>query len=330
MNEHILIVGGGGYIGSHFVQYVKEQGLKGLVLDDLSTGYQHAVGDTELIIGNCGDTNLLDKIFSEYNIKSVVHFASFIQVGESVTKPDKYYNNNVTNTIKLLNSMIRNGVKNFVFSSTAAIFGHPIAPTIKEDHPQLPINPYGRSKLIIENILADYASAYNLNYGCLRYFNAAGAHPTVNIGERHDPETHLIPLIMQTASNRYDKLRLFGDDYNTPDGTCIRDYVHVCDLASAHLLMLNHLQNTNKSYCFNLGTGKGYSILEVIKAARSVTNTSIDYTIEPRRPGDPNILVANGDAAKNELGWVPQMSDINNILSDAWRWEQFLKAELEG
>lgn len=253
-----------------------------------------------------------------------MHFASHIQVGESVSHPAKYYDNNVSRTITLLNMMVRHNVLNFIFSSTAAIFGNPQQALINEEHPMQPINPYGRSKWMIEQLLPDYYSAYGLRYGCLRYFNAAGAHPNGNIGECHEPETHLIPLILQAASGRRSHINVFGDDYPTEDGTCVRDYIHVCDLSDAHLLLLRALQDGMKYGRFNLGTGTGYSIIQVLNTAKEVTGRTIDFKMQPRRAGDPPALVADGRAARSQLGWNPKLSELSTIIDHAWQWEKTL------
>jgi len=323
-NKHILVVGGAGYIGSHMVNRLVGKGWQVTVLDDLSYGFKQAVGSAKLIIGDLGDNALLDKIFSNNQFSAVMHFASFIQVGESVTAPDKYYDNNVARTITLLNAMLRHKVDYFIFSSTAATFGDPVYVPIDEKHPQLPINPYGRTKLMVEHILADYKEAYGLHYGVLRYFNAAGASPQGHIGECHDPETHLIPLILQAASKRRKSIKVFGTDYDTPDGSCLRDYIHVDDLADAHTQLAEYLWRGGEESAFNLGTGRGYSVLEVIDAAKRVTGKDILVDVEGRRSGDPSSLIADGSKARAELGWKPERSDIDTIIADAWAWEQKL------
>lgn len=324
MTGNILIVGGAGYIGSHMVHHLQQNGMNPIVLDNLSSGHAQAVQGAELIIGDIADSALLDNIFKERNISAVMHFASYIQVGESVVNPAIYYDNNVARTINLLNAMVRHKVLRFIFSSTAAIFGNPVHIPINESHQTNPINPYGRSKLMVEQLLADYHAAYGLQYGCLRYFNAAGAEPNAEIGERHDPETHLIPLVLQVASGRRGHIKIFGNDYDTEDGTCVRDYIHVCDLADAHLLCLRKLQDGLPYGHFNLGTGKGYSVQEVVDISRNVTGKAIAVQMEARRSGDPAILIADGTAARNVLGWQPFKSDLETIIADAWRWEQKL------
>jgi UDP-glucose 4-epimerase len=324
MTENILVVGGAGYIGSHMVNCLLKDGLTPIVLDNLSSGHAEAVTGAELIIGDIADSELLDSIFTTHKISAVMHFASYIQVGESVVNPAIYYDNNVARTINLLNAMVRHKVLHFIFSSTAAIFGNPAHLPINEAHPTNPINPYGRSKLMVEQLLSDYHAAYGLQYGCLRYFNAAGAEPNGEIGERHDPETHLIPLVLQVASGRRANIKIFGNDYDTQDGTCLRDYIHVCDLADAHLLCLRKLQAGLPYGHFNLGTGKGYSVQEVVDISSRVTGKPIQVQMEARRAGDPATLIADGASARSTLGWQPTMSDLETIITDAWRWEQKL------
>ncbi len=324
--ENILVVGGAGYIGAHMVRILQENGLKPIVLDSLEHGHAEAVGGAELIIGDIGNRALLNEVFTSRSFAGVMHFASYIQVGESVTAPAKYYDNNVSRTLCLLDAMVENKVDNFIFSSTAAIFGNPEYTPINEAHPKNPINPYGRSKLMVEQILADYEKAYGLKYGCLRYFNAAGAIPDGSIGESHEPETHLIPLVLQAASGRRSHISIYGDDYPTLDGTCIRDYIHICDLGTAHLLLLRAFMGGMNSASFNLGTGEGYSILQVIETACNVTNQEISTVYAPRRAGDPAVLIADGSAGKEKLGWRPELSDLETIIRHAWQWEQKLAA----
>ena len=317
----VLVTGGAGYIGSHNVKFLREKGHDVIVIDDLSGGFADAVPDGCLVEGNIGDAALLDEVFSRHDIAAVMNFASFIEVGASVKDPSSYYRNNVGNTLTLLDAMVRHGVGHFVFSSTAAIFGNPEYSPIDEDHPKAPINPYGRSKWLVEQLLQDYASAYGLQSVCLRYFNAAGADPEGELGERHDPETHLIPLVLQAASGRRDSITVFGNDYDTEDGTCVRDYIHVEDLAQAHWLALEYLERENRSAAFNLGNGNGYSIREVIETVREVTGREFAVEDGPRRPGDPPVLVADSRRALSELGWRPQYSDLADIVRHAWNWE---------
>lgn len=326
---NLLIIGGAGYIGSHMVKRLLATKHVVTILDNLSTGYRDAVLGGEFIRGDIGDRALLDKVFFEHKFDAVLHFASFIQVGESVKKPDIYYQNNLSNTINLLNAMIAADVKCFIFSSTAAIFGEPSYTPIDEAHPKQPINPYGRSKWMVEQILEDYDHAYGLKSVCLRYFNAAGADPDGEIGERHEPETHLIPILLQVASGRRKRASVFGVDYPTPDGTCIRDYVHVVDLCDAHIAALSYLRDSNRSARFNLGNGNGFSVAQVIEAVESVTgkHLSIDYV--ERRPGDPAILVADATLARTTLGWSPHYDGLETIVRHAWEFEQRLYAQLQ-
>lgn len=318
---NVLVVGGAGYIGSHMVKRLGTAGCNVLTLDNLSGGHRDAVLFGEFIEGDIADQELLDQIFSTRRIDAVMHFASFIQVGESMRDPAKYYQNNVVNSLNLLNSMLRHGVNRMIFSSTAAIFGEPEYAPIDEKHPKAPINPYGKTKLMLEQALADYDRAYGLKSICLRYFNAAGADPDGELGERHAPETHLIPLVLQTASGRRDNISIFGQDYATPDGTCIRDYIHIADLCEAHWQGLQSLMNGGDSQSYNLGNGNGFSVQEVIDVASRVTGRRISVDYGPRREGDPARLVADAALAKNVLGWVPKYADLETIISHAWNWE---------
>ena len=317
----VLVVGGAGYIGSHMVWLLGQKGVDVVTLDNLSSGHRDAVLHGQFVHGDIANQLILDKVFCEHKFDAVMHFASFIQVGESMQDPAKYYQNNVVNTLNLLNAMLTHGVDKFIFSSTAAIFGEPEYSPIDEAHPKRPINPYGWSKLMVEQILADYDSAYGLKSVCLRYFNAAGAHPDGLLGERHDPETHLIPLVLQAASGRRPNITVFGRDYDTPDGSCIRDYIHILDLAEAHWLALQYLQSGKESSAFNLGNGNGYSVESVIQAARRVTGKTIPVQEGQRRLGDPARLVANAGKIKQELGWQPAYSELDAIVEHAWQWE---------
>ena len=319
---NVLIVGGAGYIGSHMVKMLSQLGHEVITLDNLSNGYRDAVMFGNFIEGDITDKKLLNKLFSDNDFDAVMHFASYIQVGESVSNPSIYYKNNVSNTLVLLDSMVEHGIKNFIFSSTAAIFGEPQYTPIDESHTKSPINPYWHSKLIVEQILSDYDYAYNLKFVSLRYFNAAGADPENQLGERHSPETHLIPLVLQAASGRRDSITIFGDKYDTPDGTCIRDYIHVNDLCSAHLLALEHLDKGGNSKSYNLGNGQGYSIKEIIDNAKIITGKDFNVVIGKYRDGDPARLVADSKLIQSELGWKPEFSDIKIILRHAWEWEQ--------
>lgn len=316
----VLVVGGAGYIGSHMVRLLKERKLNAVVLDDLSSGFADAVSGAELLIGDVGDNQFLNSVFEARKIDTVMHFASFIEVSESVVQPDKYYENNVGKTLTLLGAMARHGVRNFIFSSSAAIFGNPLHDLIDETHSQTPINPYGRSKWIVESLLPDYESAYGIRHVCLRYFNAAGAQPDTSLGERHDPETHLIPLAINAALGRGPALKIFGDDYPTPDGTCVRDYIHVCDLAAAHLRALQHLRSAGVSLKLNLGCGSGYSVIQVLETVGRVIGQPVPYTVVERRKGDPPVLVANGRQARKKLGWSPAFSQLEVIIAHAVAW----------
>ena len=318
----ILVTGGAGYIGSHNVHYLRARGEEVVVLDDLSRGFADAVGDVPLYRGNTGDRAVLDRIFRDHDIDAVLHFAAFIEVGESVQHPSLYYRNNVANTVALLEAMVAHGVQRLVFSSTAAIFGTPQYTPIDEAHPRAPINPYGRSKWLVEQLLADYADIHGLHSVRLRYFNAAGADPQGRLGERHHPETHLIPLILQAASGRREAVSIFGEDYPTADGTCIRDYIHVEDLAQAHWLALQYLHRHDAGAAFNLGNGAGHSIREVIESVKRVTGRDFPVVRAERRPGDPPVLVADSRHARDILGWQPQYQKLDRIVADAWRWEQ--------
>ena len=318
---HVLVVGGAGYIGSHMVKILDRAGLAVTTLDNLSNGHRDAVVGGRFIEGDLADTRLLDQVFADGSFDGVMHFASFIQVGESVQKPADYYRNNVVNTLNLLDAMRVHGVKAFIFSSTAAIFGEPQYLPIDEAHPKQPINPYGRSKWMVEQILADYDTAYGLKSISLRYFNAAGADPEGLLGERHEPESHLIPLVLQAAAGRRAYIAVFGDDYETPDGTCIRDYIHVNDLCEVHLLALEKLWSGAVSAAYNLGNGKGFSVREVIDTAIKVSGRAIPVQVSERRVGDPARLVADSTRARRELGWRPRYADLAIIVEHAWRWE---------
>ena len=322
--ETILVVGGAVYIGSHMVKMLLDQGFRVVVLDNLATGHRQFVLGGDFVHGDAGDRPLLERLFAGYAFDGVMHFASFIQAGESVFEPAKYYRNNVSNTLVLLDAMLQHGVRRFIFSSSAAVYGEPLTVPITEFHSKNPINPYGRSKWIIEEMLADYDLAYGLRSICLRYFNAAGADPGGAIGECHTPETHLIPLVLMAASGRRPQVEIFGEDYDTPDGTCIRDYVHVNDLCLAHLLALESLLQGGSRAAFNLGNGGGFSVREVIDAAERVTRRKIPVVVAPRRAGDPARLVADSSLAQQELGWRPRYSELEQIIRHAWQWEQKL------
>ena len=321
---HILVVGGAGFIGSHMVKKLGRLGCHVTTLDNLSNGHRDAVLFGEFVLGDLADRALLAQLMQPGRFDAVMHFASSIQVGESVHQPSKYYDNNVANTLNLLDAMRRSGIDRFVFSSTAATFGQPQYSPIDERHPQQPINPYGRSKLMVEQILDDFDRAYGLKSTCLRYFNAAGADPEVQLGERHDPETHLIPLVLQVASGKKPHISVFGRNYDTPDGTCVRDYVHVADLCDAHWLALQSLMNGAKSQSYNLGNGNGFTVQEVIETAQRVTGLTITAVDAPRREGDPDRLVADATQAKKTLGWQPRFTDIHEIIAHSWAWESRL------
>lgn len=317
-----LVVGGAGYIGSHMVKHLLRAGHEWVVADNFSTGHRRALLDGAVVELDIADAQALDALFAQHHFDAVFHFASFIQVGESVTEPAKYYQNNVAATLTLLQAMVRAGVRHFVFSSTAAVYGDPVYVPIDEQHPKAPINPYGRSKWMVEQLLEDFDRAYGLKSVCLRYFNAAGADPEGQLGERHEPETHLLPLILQAASGRREAITVFGRDYDTPDGTCIRDYVHVSDLIGAHALALDYLLQGGTSTAFNLGNGQGFSVQQVIETARNVTGQIIRVNEAPRRAGDPPCLVADPRRAHALLGWQPQFASLEQIVTHAWGWEQ--------
>ncbi|MDV2994110.1 MAG: UDP-glucose 4-epimerase [Chroococcidiopsis sp. SAG 2025] len=321
----ILVTGGAGYIGSHAVLALKRAGYGVVVLDNLVYGHRDLVEQVlqvDLIVGDINDRPLLDELFAKYDIAAVMHFSAYAYVGESVTTPDKYYRNNVVATLTLLEAMQAASIDKFVFSSTCATYGVPKTVPIPEDHPQSPINPYGATKLMVERILADFDVAYGFKSVCFRYFNAAGADPTGLLGEDHDPETHLIPLVLQTALGKRQSVSIFGTDYDTPDGTCIRDYIHVSDLADAHILGVEYLLQGGDSTIFNLGNGNGFSVREIIDTAKQVTGREIKVVESDRRAGDPPALVGSGEKARKILGWNPQYPEIDKIISHAWNWHQ--------
>ncbi len=316
--KNILITGGAGYIGSHTCKALAQAGYNPITFDNLSAGHKHAVKWGPLEIGDIRDSEALSKVFKKYKTEAVIHFASKIVVSESVREPESYYDNNVNGTLSLLNVMQTHSINVIVFSSTAAVYGYPETNPIEESHPLLPINPYGETKLKCEELLEKYRDTHGINYIALRYFNAAGADPTSELREEHEPETHLIPLLLKAAKENK-PFSLFGNDYKTPDGTCIRDYIHVTDLASAHIKSLEYLINNQRSQCLNLGTGKGYSVREVLEAAKKITSKKINEVISERREGDPDSLVAKADAAQKILDWHPQQSDLHNIIRTAWQ-----------
>jgi len=317
----ILVVGGAGYIGSHASRFLVRAGHEVSVYDNLAYGHRSAVPQGQLIVGDLADSERLTQTLAANRIEAVMHFAAFAAVGESVEHPDRYYQNNVVNTLKLLDAMRATQVQKIVFSSTTATYGVPQKVPIRETEMQLPINPYGFTKLVVEHALEDYAKAYGLAYAALRYFNAAGASPDGDMGEDHTPETHLIPIVLQVALGQREKVWIYGNDYPTPDGTCIRDYVHVDDLADAHLRALERLQ-PGEGIRVNLGSGHGYSVQQVIDACRKVTGHSIPAEVAPRRPGDPPELIADSSLARQVLGWSPGYTDIESIVRTAWKWHQ--------
>ncbi|ASJ21192.1 UDP-glucose 4-epimerase GalE [Brachyspira hampsonii] len=319
----VLVCGGAGYIGSHVVNELLKQNIETVIIDSLEYGHKDAIKDCKNFYhGNIGDSDLLDKIFKSHDIDSVMHLCAYIEVGESVQNPAKYYYNNVSNSINLLNAMLKAKVKNFIFSSTAAVYGEPEKIPLEEDCRKEPTNPYGDSKLALEKILSWYSKAYDFNYVALRYFNASGAHPDGHIGEDHKPESHLIPLILQVPLGKRDSIKIFGDDYPTPDGTCLRDYIHVCDLALAHIAAMNYLKNGGKSVSCNLGNGNGFSVKEVIEVARKVTGHPIPAEVCPRRAGDSSELIASSKRAKEVLGWTPTIDSLETIVQTAWNWHK--------
>lgn len=317
--KNIIVAGGAGYIGSHMVKMLGESGFNPVTVDNLSTGHRDSVfcGDFEEC--DIADSAGMGRIFERYNPSAVMHFAAFSLVAESVSKPDKYYRNNVAGTLNLLDTMRKYACDRFIFSSTAAVFGNPEYLPIDEEHPKKPVNPYGTSKLIVESILRDYSRAYGLEYVIFRYFNAAGHDESGDLKERHNPETHLIPLVVQAARKQRDYISVYGDDYDTPDGTCVRDYIHVNDLCSAHLAGLRYLENGGDSSDFNLGNGSGFSVKEIIEKVRLVSGVDFDVKTEERRAGDPPSLVADSLKAKTILGWQPEYTDIEDIIKTVWK-----------
>jgi UDP-glucose-4-epimerase GalE len=321
-SQAILVVGGAGCIGSHTVRQLAAAGRHVVVLDNLIYGHREAIVDEDVIFveGDLGDRGVLDQVFTTHDIGAVMHFAAFAYVGESVTEPSKYYHNNLAAPLVLLDAMRAHGVEIFIFSSTCATYGNPEYVPIDEQHPQNPINPYGASKLMLERVLADYSHAYNLKYAALRYFNASGCSEDGKIGEDHNPETHLIPLVLEAAAGVREHITIFGTDYPTPDGSCIRDYIHVIDLARAHILAIDKLAAGADSFQCNLGTGIGISVKELISEAEKVTGKKIPVVIGERRPGDPPELVAAPNKAKELLGWEAEYKDLTKVLETAWAW----------
>ena len=321
----ILVCGGAGYIGSHINKQLNKEGYETIVFDNLIYGHKEAVKWGKLVVGDLKNMDEIEAVFKNNQIDAVFHFAAYAYVGESVDHPEKYYYNNVANTLNLLHVMMKYGCNKIIFSSTCATYGEPEKVPITEDMPQNPINPYGATKLMVERIFQDYHKAYELQYVVLRYFNAAGADPDGEIGENHNPETHIIPLVLDAASGKRPDIKVFGTDYDTPDGSCIRDYIHVYDLATAHLLALHHLEAGKESQFFNLGNEKGTSVLEVVDSVKRVTRRNLKVTLTDRRPGDPAKLVGSSQKAQEVLGWKPIYGDIDVIVEHAWKWHE--KAE---
>ena len=317
----ILVCGGAGYIGSHMVELLLARGHDVTVFDNLSTGHRDAVLGGDFELGDLGDSAALDRVLGATRFDAVMHFAAFIRVEESVALPGKYFRNNFCNTVNLLDAMVRHHVLRFIFSSTAAVYGEPRYVPVDEQHPREPINPYGLSKRMVEDALFDYARAHGLHSVLLRYFNAAGADPQARLGPRHDPLTHLIPLVLRAAAGVNPHVKVFGRDYPTPDGTAVRDYIHVCDLTEAHLAAIDYLMAGGATQAFNLGVGRGYSVQEVIDAVRRVTGREFEVITHPRRAGDPAQLVANPSLANRVLGWTARYGDIDTIVAHGWAWQ---------
>ena len=316
----ILVTGGAGYIGSHTVRELRERGMDVVVYDNLSTGHIESIGDTPFVKGDLFDVELLRKTFREYGVDSVIHFAAYSLVGESMVNPAKYYHNNVAGTLALLDAMLAENVKYLVFSSSAATYGDCGDGLITENSPQNPTSVYGQTKLMMEQFMQDYDKAYDMKYVALRYFNAAGAHASGEIGEAHNPESHLIPLILQVSNGKREQINIFGDDYPTHDGTCIRDYIHITDLADAHIKALEYLKNGGKSTYYNLGNGNGFSVKEVIDTVEKVVGSPVKKQVVERRPGDPASLVASSEKIQKELGWKPKYDTLDSIVASAWKW----------
>jgi len=321
---NVLVTGGAGYIGSHCCKELFNKGYNPITFDNLVYGHRQNVKWGDFYKGDIGNLKHLENFFKEYKIGAVIHFAAYAYVGESITDPQKYYSNNLQNTINLLHHLLKNNIKYFIFSSTCATYGNPKKIPIDEGHPQFPINPYGRSKKMIEEILEDYSNSYDLKFISLRYFNAAGADPDGETGENHDPETHLIPLVLDVAAGKSEAIQVFGTDYDTKDGSCIRDYIHVSDLASAHVLALEMMLNGSPRGFYNLGTGHGHSVLDVIENVSKITGINIPFISVDRRAGDPPVLVASNEKAVNELGWEPKYTNIEDIIRTAWNWHKKL------
>lgn len=321
-NHTILVTGGAGYIGSHAARLLHDRGYRPVCYDNLSRGHRDAVRWGPLEQGDMLDIDRLDRVFAAHRPGSVMHFAALAYVGESVTDPLSYYRNNVAGTMNLLEVMRRHSVSRLVFSSTCAVYGSPEQLPIRESSPCRPVSPYGWSKYMVETILEHHAAAAGLHYISLRYFNAAGADPSGDLGERHDPETHLVPLVLEAAAGGRREIEVYGNDYDTPDGTCVRDYVHVNDIAAAHELALRRLEQGGKSGAYNVGTDHGFSVMEIIARSSTVTGRNIPFRITARRTGDPACLIADATRIRTDLGWSPQFSDLDNILKSAWNWHR--------
>lgn len=321
-SRSVLICGGAGYIGSHMARMLAEGGHKVTVFDNLSTGHRQAAQWGDFVYGDLRNPESLDALFREREFDAVFHFSALIVVPESVRAPMKYYDNNVAGTFNLLKAMRNAGINRFVFSSTAAVYGNPVQDRINEAHPLAPLNPYGRSKLMVEEMLGDLALAHDFRSVSFRYFNAAGAHPDARIGEAHQPESHLIPNILTSVLDGGASLRVFGDRFPTSDGTCVRDYVHVLDLCSAHMEALEHMDEEGGAHVFNLGNGEGFTVLDVVRAAEEVIGREIPYVVEPAREGDSPALVADSSLAMRTLGWKPEYGDLREIIETAWRWHR--------
>jgi UDP-glucose-4-epimerase GalE len=318
----VLVTGGAGYIGSHAVRALRDAGLDVVILDSLVAGHVEAVDGLPLVQAEVADTAAVRETVRRYGVTSIMHFAAFLSVGESISAPARYYANNVGQTLALLDVAVQESVAHFVFSSTAAVYGTPLSTPVTEDHPTQPINAYGETKLAVERALPHYERAYGLRSVRLRYFNAAGAHPSGAIGEDHHPEIHLIPRALDATTGTGDRLEIFGADYPTDDGTCQRDYVHVSDLADAHVLALRRLENGSASATYNLGNGRAYSVIDVVASVERVTGRPVKQTFAAKRPGDPAILLASSDRARDELGWVPRFEDLDDIVRTAWAWHR--------
>lgn len=318
----ILVIGGAGYIGSHMLKLLRDEGEEHLVLDNFEQGHRGALQGSPSVQGDLRSRADLDRVFSENKIDVVMHFAAYISVGESVREPFKYWDNNTVGVLNLLEAMRGHGIDKLVFSSTAAIFGEPQYVPIDEDHPKKPTSPYGDSKLAVERMLDSYDRGYGFKSACLRYFNAAGADPDGQIGEDHSPEEHLIPVAILSALGKRPPMKIFGTDYDTPDGTCVRDYIHILDLAQAHLLAVRHLRNSGDSRRYNLGNGQGFSVKQIIETTQEVIDRKIPHEYGPRRPGDPAKLIASSDKIRNDWGWKPRYTDVREIIQHAWNWHR--------